>query len=79
MIGIAEYFMTTHEDRTWTLLRQVGVEHAVSVLPWDDPRVRETREAHESSPFALYGQRSVPRPGTRATCAHAGALRGRRL
>jgi mannonate dehydratase len=70
VIGIAEYFMTTHEDRTWTLLRQVGVEHAVSVLPWDDPRVRETREAHESSPFALYGQRSVPRPWDFEPLAH---------
>jgi mannonate dehydratase len=70
VIQIAEYFMTTHEDSSWKLLRQVGVAHAVSVLPWDDPRVRESRQAHESTPYGLYGQRDTPRAWDFEPLAH---------
>lgn len=61
-IQIAEYVMQTYDNQLLTLLRQVGVEQIVSVLPWDDPSVSTPRGDHESSPQSLYGQRSIPRP-----------------
>jgi mannonate dehydratase len=61
VIEIAEYSMNTQADLSWTLLRQVGVGHVVTILPWDDPSVHATRGAHESSPHALYGDRCQPK------------------